>query len=149
MNNNPNCRKRCLECYHCEPRCIQSCRDCHRCKTFMLEPSDFNHPIPRDMLLLTRKNESKVGDCDSKISEVQKSDKYVPKPLYCKSKKCLERKTLKEHEKVITNSDVSLCYFCTPKEINEKRMVFPADTFGRSTISFSEYGGEKVEFSVL
>jgi hypothetical protein len=152
MNNNPNCKKNCLDCYHCEPRCIQSCRDCHRCKTFMMDPTGLNHPVPRDMFMLTRNNEAELygNDPNSKISEVQCSDSYVPKPLYCRSKKCLKRTTTEENAKKITNTNVGLCNFCKPEDINNNRCLFPNHVRGRSTLSFSEYGGGEItSWSVL
>lgn len=149
MNNNPNCNKTCLDCYHCEPRCIQSCRDCHRCKTFPLERKGLNHPIPRDMLLLTRKREMENFN-NSQISDVQPSDSYVPTPLYCQTKKCLQRNTKEENAKTIMNSDVGLCYFCDRKDVQKPRTIFPPDALGRANLSFSEYGGGEItRWSVL
>jgi len=148
MNNNPNCKKKCLDCYHCEPRCIQSCRDCHRCRTFMMNPSEFNHPVPRDMFMLTRNNEFEQSNEDSKISDVQPDDTYVPKPMYCATKKCLVRDLMK-NAKTIMDSNVSLCYFCTPKDMNSDREIFK-NAKGRGTVPYSVYGnGEIVEYSVL
>jgi len=148
MNNNPNCKKKCLDCYHCQPRCIQSCRDCHRCKTFMLDPKGMNHPVPRDMLLLTRKNEAELYGGNSKVSEVQPSDSYAPKPMYCKTKKCLKRNTKEENANIIMNSKFGLCYFCKPEDIHSNRVIFPPDTRGQGTLSFSEHGGEISDFAV-
>lgn len=152
MNNNPKCEKKCLDCYHCEPRCIQSCRDCNRC-TGVGMFSTYNgirHPVPRDMLQLTRKSEMEYfPNSQSKLSEVQKSDKYIPKPMYCKTKKCLQRKTNKENKNVISNSDVGLCYFCNQHDIQKNRQIFPPDTRGQGTLSFSETGGEITSWSVL
>lgn len=154
MNNNPKCEKRCLECYHCEPRCIQSCRDCSKCSTYMFSTyNGIRHAVPRDMLQLTRKNEMEYfPNNQSKLSEVQKSDKYVPIPMYCqkRNKECLKRKTREENRQVIQNSDVSLCYFCDPHDYQRGRQIFPPDARGQGTLSFSEYGGGEItSWSVL
>lgn len=127
MNNNPTCNKRCLECFHCEPRCIQSCRDCHRCNTFMIDRVGSNHPVPRDMFLLTRNNEDIYSNS--------------PRPMYCKTKKCIKYESI-ENAKTIMNSDVSLCYFCKPNEINKNRLIFPPDIKKQGVLFLSERNGE-------
>ena len=139
MNNNPNCKKRCLDCYHCDYTCNLDCRDCHLCTTYTVKSKEKYQITPRDFYLLTRRDEANSNVSNSTISEVQSSDSYVPIPLYCQSKKCIKKPTKQEYSEIINNTDVSLCYFGDPQELMKKRKVLPTTQFSGSLLFSQAY----------
>lgn len=125
MNNDPQCKKKCLDCIHCIHSCNLSCRDCHRCQTFFQYNRQPPHDIPRDMFALTK---GLPGKCD-----------YRPTPMYCLG---IPKTTAEANAKKITNSDVGLCYFCSIEDMHKPRKVFGPGTERLGLMNFSEYGGQ-------